>query len=365
MSTVAMQSRAMFSLVVWAVWARPAFAAPIVDPPLPVTHRVQVQMIETALSDGSSPATLFGTAAQRANIEAAIDSIWAQSGIDIAFLPSITRYDNTFAYQGYGGERPTSDLDTMISEATSAGVVNPDPHVINMFFVEIVPGFAYTAENVANGLGNIGEDGIAQFVGDSLLRSSSGRDVIAEVVAHEIGHNLGLKHAADGQPNLMSPDGTSAQLTGEQIAAVFQTTRRNDAIASIPSRGTGFPQLIPPSLPGDYNGNGEVDAADYVVWRSALGSASDLAADGNGNGIIDSGDYDVWRGRYGAALQPASIGISMSVGSAVPEPHPKTQFVCGLALLAIGRWRQKWRRTASMNIGGSISCGPMPHVACR
>ena len=31
-------------------------------------------------------------------------------------------------------------------------------------------------------------------------------------------------------------------------------------------------------LAGDYNLNGEVDAGDYIVWRSALGSTSDLAS---------------------------------------------------------------------------------------
>ena len=52
--------------------------------------------------------------------------------------------------------------------------------------------------------------------------------------------------------------------------------------------------ITAPVLPGDYNHNGIVDAADYVVWRDTLGqSGTGLAADGNGNHQIDSGDYDV------------------------------------------------------------------------
>ncbi len=49
------------------------------------------------------------------------------------------------------------------------------------------------------------------------------------------------------------------------------------------------------SIPlGDYNQNGFVDAADYVVWRNTLGQiGAGLAADGNNNGTIDAADYDL------------------------------------------------------------------------
>ena len=44
----------------------------------------------------------------------------------------------------------------------------------------------------------------------------------------------------------------------------------------------------PNPLPGDYNFNGVVDAADYIVWRKSLGSTNDLRADGDGNGSVDA-----------------------------------------------------------------------------
>ena len=60
--------------------------------------------------------------------------------------------------------------------------------------------------------------------------------------------------------------------------------------------------LINPNatLAADYNGNGVVDAADYVLWRDSMSqTGAGRPADGNGNNQIDAGDYDVWRAHFG------------------------------------------------------------------
>jgi hypothetical protein len=59
------------------------------------------------------------------------------------------------------------------------------------------------------------------------------------------------------------------------------------------------------ALNGDYNNNGKVDAADYVVWRN------DPAAHGG------AGGYDVWRMNFG---NPPGAGSAVGAGAAVPEP---------------------------------------------
>jgi hypothetical protein len=68
------------------------------------------------------------------------------------------------------------------------------------------------------------------------------------------------------------------------------------------------------TLIGDFNGDHDMDASDYDVWRSTFGSSTDLRADANGNGIVDAGDYLIWR------KHTASSGSGVSVGSQVPEP---------------------------------------------
>ncbi len=76
--------------------------------------------------------------------------------------------------------------------------------------------------------------------------------------------------------------------------------------------------LLAPLARGDYNIDGTVDAADYVVWRDSFGkNGFGLTADGNGNGIVDAPDYEIWRQNFGANSPSATASRSRA---AVPEP---------------------------------------------
>ena len=55
-----------------------------------------------------------------------------------------------------------------------------------------------------------------------------------------------------------------------------------------------------PDLPGDYNDDGQVDAADYAVWRNNLGESVTLPGDTT-PGTVTAADLDVWRGNFGAS----------------------------------------------------------------
>ena len=85
------------------------------------------------------------------------------------------------------------------------------------------------------------------------------------------------------------------------------------------------------ALPGDYNGDSVVDAADYTLWRDNLGASDESAfAPGTGNGGgIDSSDYDFWRARFGNSAG-SSTG-NLAVGG-VPEPGSVATILFGTAL---------------------------------
>lgn len=286
----------------------------IVNPARPITHQVNVRLIETALSDGTSPVTMLGDPFQRAEIEANVDQIWSQAGIDVNFLPTVIRYNDSFALRGNvdpGGVRPVGDLTQILKGAASAGgILHPNSAVINLVMVDVVPGFSARGESWAGGLGHVGLNGIAMNVGENLLASPGGRQSVAALLAHEIGHNLGLRHYHSETTNLMSTKRGTAQLTDEQIDSIFQWHFRNDEIAYIPQGGTGFPQPIP-SLAGDFTRDGVVDSADYSLWRDSIGTANKgargIAADGNGDSRVDLADYAIWKANFGRTIVPADL----------------------------------------------------------
>jgi hypothetical protein len=75
---------------------------------------------------------------------------------------------------------------------------------------------------------------------------------------------------------------------------------------------------------GDYNGNGVVDAPDYVVWRNG----GPLLNEVDTAGVVNAADYDAWRARFGNT-SGSGAGVSKA---AVPEPTS----VCLVALGVFG-----------------------------
>lgn len=69
-----------------------------------------------------------------------------------------------------------------------------------------------------------------------------------------------------------------------------------------------------PGVAGDYNSNGIVDAADYVVWRDNLGKSVTLPNDST-PGTVTQADYTLWKTNFGSMAGSGSL-----VGAAVPEP---------------------------------------------
>ena len=97
------------------------------------------------------------------------------------------------------------------------------------------------------------------------------------------------------------------------------------------------------TMPGDFNLDGKVDAADYIVWRKNVGTAGNyLLGDATFDGSIGEADYEVWRANFGFVRQPLmATGVGTSV-ALVPEPAAVWLVAVGFAGATMP-WRKKWR----------------------
>jgi T5SS/PEP-CTERM-associated repeat protein len=85
-------------------------------------------------------------------------------------------------------------------------------------------------------------------------------------------------------------------------------------------------------LPGDFNGDGQVDAADYVVWRVGLGT------------IYTQADYDIWLAHFGESSGGSASGAASSARAAVPEPNSLVALLVAAMIGAGAAPRNRRRR---------------------
>ncbi|HEX4415088.1 MAG TPA: dockerin type I domain-containing protein, partial [Lacipirellulaceae bacterium] len=93
------------------------------------------------------------------------------------------------------------------------------------------------------------------------------------------------------------------------------------------------------SMPGDFNLDGKVDMADYVLWRNGSGTGTQYEqGDANLDGHVDANDFAIWRSNFGFVRQALTAGAGSGIGgAAVPELATSTLMMLGLTAIGFCR----------------------------
>jgi hypothetical protein len=138
------------------------------------------------------------------------------------------------------------------------------------------------------------------------------RNEFAGLVAHEIGHTIGLAHT-DVAGALMNPE-------------VDPDHDGREAINRLPNADdiAGAQFLYGPAIHADFDSDGDVDGEDFLSWQRGLGlsvGAQRVDGDANEDGQVNAADLTAWRNGFATA--------TLATG-AVPEPGADVILIWGL-----------------------------------
>ena len=182
-----------------------------------------------ANTNGSNRAEFFGNAEQALDIQLRVDNIFAAAGIDIDWRNSST-FNNTTANNGGSGSNTLNRLESITTAGDAARAGSASASVIDMYFVNQTPVVESPSDLSANGFAFIDSSGIAFRTGSTLVTTSDFRDLVAQVAAHEIAHNLGLAHTATSS-NLMFISESGLLGNGTNISSTQINSIRNSGFA--------------------------------------------------------------------------------------------------------------------------------------
>jgi probable HAF family extracellular repeat protein len=128
---------------------------------------------------------------------------------------------------------------------------------------------------------------------------------------------------------LVNDFGLGASLAGWTLTSANDISGDGQFIVGSGINPSGNPEAwlarIEPqsTLLGDFNNDGAIDAADYVVWRKTDGTPA---------------SYDAWRAHFG---QTAGSGASAGANAAVPEPTALRMLVVAMIAYFIANSRPR------------------------
>jgi hypothetical protein len=101
-------------------------------------------------------------------------------------------------------------------------------------------------------------------------------------------------------------------------------------------------------IPGDFNDNGQVDAADYVVWRKNKDTNNELPNDNMIGGSVGQEHYNLWRANFGAGTGSGTSALAYATALTIPEPSTSICVAILAALVAL-QSRKSTRRQSTLS----------------
>jgi hypothetical protein len=147
-------------------------------------------------------------------------------------------------------------------------------------------------------------------------------------------HLFDLADPASYNPTFITASGGLSQAMNALFSALYDGTAYLNIHTSSYSGGEIRGFLF--HVPGDYNDNGIVDAADYVMWRKTEGDIGDgLQTDSNNDNVINEDDYTEWQRLFGNDRQAGHPhGDVNGAALATNIPEPSTVALIAIWLLA-------------------------------
>jgi hypothetical protein len=133
-------------------------------------------------------------------------------------------------------------------------------------------------------------------------------------------HAFDLNQAETYNPTFFAASGGT---TGDALGAFFNALQAGKAYFDIHTEAFSDGEIrgFLSRVPGDYNDNGIVDAADYALWRKTVGNTGEgLKADSNNDNVINDEDYTAWRQNFGHSGLSTPPGSGTAFLTSIPEP---------------------------------------------
>jgi hypothetical protein len=130
-----------------------------------------------------------------------------------------------------------------------------------------------------------------------------------------------------GNTHLVSLDTSTPGMKNGSISIISTSQAVQNGVINIP---ISYQVFAPGGALGDFNDDGKVDAADYVVWRKNETSNNPLPHD---DGLATQAErFELWRAHFGEMAMPGG-----GAGGAVPEPAASLLVAVAACLTCVGR----------------------------